>query len=68
MINNNVLAQFQTFMQNPAQALIQSKIPQECTSDPNKAIQYLLDSGRITQGQFNAAKAYINQISQPVRR
>lgn len=60
----NIMSDFQVFMQNPVQALIQRQIPQDVASDPNKAIQYLLDSGRVSQGQYNAAQQYMRMMSQ----
>lgn len=53
----NLMSKMQSFRQNPAQFLIQSglNIPQEYMSDPNKAIQYLMSNGRLTQNQYNNA-------------
>lgn len=52
-----MLGKFQGFMQNPMQFLTQNKlnIPQEYMSDPNKAIQYLMNSGKLSQQQYNWA-------------
>ena len=62
-MSNNILSEFQAFMQNPVQALIQKQIPKEVASDPDKAIQYLLDSGRASQSQYNVAQQYMRMIS-----
>lgn len=70
-MNSNPMAlmgQFQEFMKNPSQALIQRQIPKEFADDPQKAIQYLLDSGKVSQSQYNAAQQYMRQISQLQRR
>ncbi len=57
---NNFIHGFQTFMQNPMQYI--SGIPQEYANDPGKAIQYLMDSGRINQQQYNQAKQIADQM------
>ena len=59
----NLLSQFNTFLRNPGQTLRQQRIPSEFLNDPDKAIQFLLDSGRVSQAQYNLAKQYFNQIS-----
>jgi len=55
---------FQTFMQNRTQMMSQSQfgIPQDCMNDPDKVIQYLLDSGKINQAQYNQAKQTADQM------
>lgn len=57
---NNFMQGFQAFMQNPMQYM--SGIPQEYAKDPGKAIQYLMDSGRISQQQYNQAKLMADQM------
>lgn len=53
----NLFHSFQQFMQNPMQYMIQSKlnIPQQYLNDPNQAIQYLMNTGKLTQDQYNWA-------------
>lgn len=48
--------QFQTFMQNPLQFLASRNlnIPQEFANNPQGAVQYLLNNGKMTQEQLNA--------------
>ena len=55
---------FQNFMQNRTQMMTQSQfgIPQDCMNDPNKVVQYLLDSGKINQSQYNQAKQIADQM------
>lgn len=55
---------FQTFMQNRMQMMSQSQfgIPQDCMNDPDRIIQYLLDSGKINQAQYNQAKKTADQM------
>lgn len=55
--------QLQQAMQNP-QRLVQqyfSDVPSDMQNDPDKIVQYLIDSGRITRQQ-------INQIQQMLPR
>lgn len=58
-------AQYGQFQQNPIQFMMQRglDIPQQYQNDPNAAIQYLMNSGKLTQQQYNwasqlAAKAF----------
>ena len=45
---------FAMFMQNPIQFLLQRKIniPQEYANDPQGAIQYLMNTGKMSQETF----------------
>lgn len=47
--------QFQAFMQNPMQFLASRNlnIPQEYANNPQAAVQYLLNSGKMSQQQLN---------------
>ena len=60
----NPLNEFQSFMSNPIQFMAQRKlnIPQQYLNDPNGAIQYLMNSGRITQDQYNRPVNMSNQL------
>ena len=60
----NPLNDFQSFMSNPIQFMAQRKlnIPQQYLNDPNGAIQYLMNSGKITQDQYNKAVNMSNQL------
>ncbi len=61
----NIKALFQAytqFMQNPAQVLQQLNIPQEYISNPQGAIQYLMNNGKITQEQYNVANNQFKQL------
>ena len=57
----NMLSGFQQFMNNPS-ALSRMGIPQGMVNNPNEAIQYLMNSGRISQAQFNQARQMAEQI------
>ena len=60
--NNNLQSEFNRFQQNPFQFLTERNIniPQEYLSNPQSAIQYLMNSGQINQQG-------INQIIQKAR-
>ena len=54
---NNMLGQFRGFMSNPMQFLMQNKlnIPQQYINDPNQTIQYLMNTGQLSQQQYDWA-------------
>ena len=56
--------QFRMFRQNPMQYLMQRgmNIPQNIQNDPNAIVQYLLNSGQITQQQYNQAAQMARQF------
>lgn len=60
----NLIQQFQGFMQNPTQFLIQRNLglSEEMLKNPDQAIKYLMNSGRITQEQYNMAVKQANQL------
>lgn len=64
MPNNNIMSQFQTFQQNPMQFLMSRNIniPQQYMSNPRDAIQYLLNSGRMSQANFNQLSQMASQM------
>ena len=37
-------------------------IPNECQDNPQKAIQYLMNTGRVSQEQYNAASNQLKQL------
>ena len=55
---------FQSFMRNPMQFMMQQNmnIPQDIANDPDKIIQHLMDSGKLSQGQYNQAKQMAERI------
>ena len=66
-----MMNQFQQFRQNPMQFMMQRNmgIPQQYQNDPKGAIQYLMNSGRITQEQYNAANQMAKRVqSNPMFR
>ena len=64
MNQNQIMAQFGTFMKNPMQFLMQRKIniPQQYQNNPHSAVKYLLDSGQMNQETFNRFSQLANQF------
>lgn len=61
----NVKALFEAYtqlMQNPTQMLQKLNIPQEYANNPQGAIQYLMNNGKITQEQYNSANNQLKQL------
>lgn len=56
----NLIQGYQQFMAQKEQFL--SQIPKEMGSNPNQIIQNLMNSGRISQSQYNQAKTLADQI------
>jgi len=61
MINNQM---FGTFMQNPLQFLLQRKIniPHEYANNPQGAVQYLMNTGQMSQDTFENLRAKASQM------
>lgn len=61
---NNMFQQFQMFRQNPMQWLMSRgmKVPQNIVNDPNAIIQHLMNTGQISQQQYNQANQMIKQF------
>lgn len=57
-----LLNAYSQLMQNPTQILQQLNIPQEYANDPQGAIQYLMNNGKITQQQYNNASNQLKQL------
>lgn len=56
--------QFRSFMQNPMQMMMQKKLnlPANWMQDPRGAVQQLMNSGAMSQQQFNALQQAAGQI------
>ena len=56
--NNPMMTQFNSFVQNPMQFLLQRNInvPQQYMNDPQAAVQYLLNNGTMSQDAFNSIR------------
>lgn len=52
---NNILQAYQQFMQNPIKLLAQRFNIPENINTPQDIIQYLLNTGQVTQAQVNDA-------------
>jgi len=57
---NNFIQGYQQFMSQKEQFL--SQIPKEMGSNPNQIIQNMMNSGRISQDQYNQAKNLASQL------
>ena len=51
-------------MGNPMQFMMQNKlnVPQEYMSNPNAAIQYMMNNGQLSQSQYEWARNMAQQI------
>lgn len=61
----DIRALFQAYTQlrqNPGQFLQKFNIPQEYMNNPQGAIQYLMNNGKISQSQFNIANNQLKQM------
>lgn len=59
----NFMNAYASFMQNPQQYLRGLNIPNNIPNNPDQIIQYLMDTGRVSQGLYNAATQYASQIN-----
>lgn len=55
---NNIEGEYSRFKQNPMKFLAdrQINIPQEYMNNPEQAVQYLLNSSKMSQGTFDQIK------------
>lgn len=62
--NNGMLQQLQAFKTNPSQFLLSRNIniPQEYMTNPRDAIQYLLNTGKLSQSNFNQLTQMASQM------
>jgi len=62
--NNNIFNEFSRFQKNPMQYLVDRKIniPKECLNDPREAVQYLLNSGQMSQESLNQLMQKANSL------
>jgi hypothetical protein len=59
-----MLGRFRNFMGNPMQFLAQNRlnIPPNVGNDPQSIMQYLMNSGQLSQEQYNWAASMAKQI------
>lgn len=64
-MNNNMMQMFQQFQQNPMQWLISRgmNVPQNIANDPAAIVQHLMNTGQITQQQYNQAAQMARQMN-----
>lgn len=55
MMQNNIIQMINQIKSNPMSVLGRYGIPQNISNDPNAIIQYLMNSGKISQEQYNRA-------------
>lgn len=62
---NNFMGQFKQFMGNPMQYMTMMKlnIPREYMNSPDDAIQYLMNTGKLSQEQYN----YLNRRAKEIQ-
>ena len=53
----SLMSKLKQLINNPAQTIMQSKmsIPQQYQNDPHSAVEYLIQSGQISQDDLNKA-------------
>lgn len=63
-MTNPMESQFNMFKQNPFQFLLQHKIdiPQEYANNPQGAVQYLMNTGRMSQQTFENLRGRAAQM------
>lgn len=61
-----MMNKFQEFRQNPMGFMAQNRlnVPQQYANDINGTIQYLMNSGQLSQEQYNWAQNTARQIEQ----
>lgn len=63
-MQTNLKSQLQFFKSNPLEFLLQRNIniPEQYANDPRGAVQYLLNNGKMTQGQLNSLMQTAQQM------
>lgn len=65
----DIIRQYNTFRQNPINFMLQNKgisILQEYQNDPKGAIQYLINSGQMTEEQLAYLKGMAQKMGMPL--
>lgn len=64
MNQSSMFSALQNFKKNPMQFLMQKRfnIPKEITNDPNAIIQHLMQTGQVSQQQYNKAVQMAQQF------
>lgn len=60
----DIMNQFNRFIQNPMAFLMQKQIniPPEYSSDPRGAVQYLMNTGQMSQETFEQVRSRASQM------
>lgn len=63
-MENPMTSQFNLFMRNPMQFLLQRRIniPQEYANNPQGAVQYLMNTGKMSQETFENLRGRASQM------
>lgn len=63
---NNMMTMFQTFAKNPMKYLISQRlnVPQNIQNDPQAIVRHLMNSGQMSQSQFNDLNQFAKQLQQ----
>lgn len=64
----NLMQMLSQIKNNPASVLGQMGIPQNIMNDPNAITQHLMNTGRITQAQYNQAVQRAEQLKGMFKR
>lgn len=61
---NSPMSMLKQLKSNPFQFLLQRRIniPQDIQNDPRAIVQHLLDSGQMTQAQYNSIQSKISSL------
>lgn len=62
--NDNLLSQLNQLRRNPVQFLLSRNfnIPENMTGNPQAIVQYLLNSGQMSQQTYNRLQSQVSQI------
>lgn len=64
IFQNDMMSQYAQFKKDPVQFLISRKIniPQEYLNNPKGAVEYLMNSGQMTQDQLSQIEAFASKL------
>ena len=62
MISPQTFLQFKQFMSNPQSMLQKMGMPQGMQNNPQAMIQYLMDTGKLTQAQYSQLQQQAKQM------
>lgn len=61
---NNLISEYQSLRSNPIQYLMRKRlnVPPEIANNPQAIVQYLMNSGQMSQQQFNELQQKVAQM------